>query len=194
MMRELGIQSVIRKKRKYFGVRGSIVYENLLARNFVSSQPKQKLATDITYINTTDGFIYLSVVQDLFNNEIITYKISAKNDMDLVLSTIQDLPLMPGAILHSDQGFQYTHKKYKEELEVRLLKGSHSRKGNCLDNACVESFFSQLKTECFWEKRQVSKDEASSLIQNHITFYNEKRLQKKLGQLSPVEYRKKLAA
>ena len=101
---------------------------------------------------------------------------------------------MPGAVSHSDQGFQYTHKSYQEQLGKLQLRGSHSRKGNCRDNACVESFFSHLKAEAFAGKPIVGKDKTIALIEEHIRFYNTERFQKRLGQLSPAEYREKLAA
>ena len=101
-----------------------------------------KLATDITYLPTTDGFLYLSVVQDLCSNEVVSHCISSRNDLDLVFATLGKLKAaLVGAVLHSDQGFQYTHKKYQEQLTILKLVGSQSRKGNCLDNACLESFF-----------------------------------------------------
>lgn len=100
---------------------------------------------------------------------------------------------MVGGVLHSDQGFQYTHKKYQERLTIQKLVGSHSRKGNCLDNACLESFFSHLKTEAFIGKPILGKDETIALVQEYIRFYNTERYQKRLGQLSPVEFREKLA-
>lgn len=194
LMRKLGIQSIIRKKRRYFGKSGSIVFPDLLGRDFKTLSPGKKLATDITYLPTTDGFIYLSAVQDLYNNEIVAYAISSRNDLALVSATLDKLPRQPGAVLHSDQGFQYTHKSYQERLGKLQLQGSHSRKGNCLDNACVESFFSHLKTEAYAGKPMKNKDETSALVAEHIHFYNTERFQKRLGQLSPVEYREKLAA
>lgn len=194
LMRELGVQSVIRKKRRYFGKSGSIVFPDLLGRNFKSAFPGMKLATDITYLPTTGGFLYLSVVQDLCSNEIVSHSISSRNDLDLVFATLGKLEAMPGAVLHSDQGFQYTHKKYQERLMMLELAGSHSRKGNCLDNACLESFFSHLKTETFIGKPMLCKDDTVVLVEEYIRFYNTERFQKRLGQLSPVEYREKLAA
>ena len=194
LMRKLGIQSIIRKKRRYFGKSGSVVFSDLLGRDFKSTSPGRKFATDITYLPTVSGFIYLSVVQDLHNNEIVAYSLSCKNDLALVFSTLSNIPSAPGAILHSDQGFQYTHKAYQKQLGKLQLLGSHSRKGNCLDNACVESFFSHLKTESFAGKQLPAKDEAVAQVKDYIHFYNMERFQKRLGQLSPVEYREKLAA
>ena len=194
LMKTEKIQSVIRRKRRFFGTKGSIVFENRLHRDFTSNTPLKKLVTDITYIPTTDGFIYLSAVQDLFNNEIISYHISSKNDLELVLATLNKLSSTRGAILHSDQGFQYTNKRYQVALQEKNLQGSHSRKGNCLDNAQMESFFSHLKTETFYTKKLYSSAEARRLLDQQIAYYNTERFQKRLGQLSPIEYRKKLAA
>ena len=194
LMKTEKIQSVIRRKRRVFGTKGSIVFENRLHRDFTSDTPLKKLVTDITYIPTTDGFIYLSAVQDLFNNEIISYHISSKNDLELVLATLNKLSSTRGAILHSDQGFQYTNKRYQVALQEKNLQGSHSRKGNCLDNAQMESFFSHLKTETFYTKKLYSSTEARRLLDQQIAYYNTERFQKRLGQLSPIEYRKKLAA
>lgn len=194
LMRILGIQSIIRKKRRYFGKSGGIVFPDLLGRDFSALFPGRKLATDITYLPTTSGFIYLSVVQDLCTNEIVAHSLSSRNDLALVFATLDKLPAMPGAVLHSDQGFQYTHKSYQKRLGRLQFQGSHSRKGNCLDNACVESFFSHLKAEAFAGQSVMNKDETIALIEEHIRFYNTERFQKRLGQLSPVEYREKLAA
>ena len=133
----LGLQSVIRKKRRYFGKSGGIVFPNILCRDFKSNSFRKKLVTDITYMPATEGFICLSVVQDIYNNEIIAYSLSSRNDMTLVLDTLRKIPVAHGAVLHSDQGFQYTHKAYQEKLAQLQMTGRHSRRGNCLDNACV---------------------------------------------------------
>lgn len=194
IMRERGIQSIIRKKRRYFGKTGGNVFPNLLKRNFTSKHPGLKLVTDITYLPTTSGFIYLSAVMDLYNNEIVAHSFSNRNNLELVFGSLAKLASSPGAIVHSDQGYQYTHKIYQQKLTQLKLQGSHSRKGNCLDNASMESFFSHLKTEAFAGKALCSADDTQAMIEEHIRFHNSERFQKRLGQLSPLEYRKKLAA
>ncbi|WP_139840716.1 IS3 family transposase [Gottfriedia acidiceleris] len=98
-----------------------------------------------------------------------------------------------GLLLHSDQGFQYTSKRYNQLLKRYNIKGSMSRKGNCLDNACMESFFSHFKTECFYRYQFESSQEVKMAVKNYIKFYNNKRFQKKLNNLSPTEYRAKAA-
>ena len=151
-MNRLGIQSVIRKKRRFYDKSGSIVFPDLLQRNFSSLTPRCKIVTDITYLPTLNGFIYLSVVQELHNNEIVAHSLSARNDLELVLASTKQLKLMPGAVLHSDQGCQYTHNTYQRELQRLETLGSHSRKGNCLDNAAMESFSLILKQKLLPEK------------------------------------------
>lgn len=130
------------------------------------------------------------MVKDLCTNEIVAHAASARNDLALVFATLDNIAEMPGAVLYSDQGIQYTHKSYQKRLGKLQLQRSHSHKGNCLDNARVASFFSHLKAEALLGKSAVSRDKYIELIEEHIRFYNTEWFQKRLGQLSPVEYRK----
>jgi len=193
LMRELGIRSVIRKKRPFAGRKPSVVFPNILNREFTAEAPLQKLVTDITYIRTGHDFAYLSVVMDLCNNEVVAWKMSERNDLMLVIDTIKDLEA-PGALLHSDQGFQYTTKTYANLLEKKNLRGSHSRRGNCYDNACIESFFSHLKTEKLYLEKPKNFEDAQRMVKEYMIYYNQERFQNKLGDLSPVEYREQIAA
>jgi len=194
LCKDLGTQSIIRKKRKYFGRKGSVIFKNILKRQFKTDIPKHKLVTDITYLPTNNSFYYLSAIQDLYNNEIISYAISKRNKLELVLDTLAHLPMTNNAILHSDQGFQYINKIYRSKLAQMKITGSHSRRGNCLDNACIESFFSHLKTELQINKMPIKEENIIEIIGDYVNFYNNDRFQKKLSQLSPVEFRRKLAA
>jgi putative transposase len=193
LMRELEIRSVIRKKRPFAGRKPSVIFENVLAREFTAEQPAQKLVTDITYVRVGDDFIYLSAIQDLYNNEIIAWEVSTRNDLQLVLDTVRQLKTKD-SLLHSDQGFQYTSKQYASYLQKHGLTGSHSRRGNCFDNACIESFFSHLKTEKLYLNKPKTETAARESIADYIRFYNSERFQKKLSDLSPREYREKAAA
>lgn len=193
LMRELGIQSVIRRKRPFAGRKPSVVFGNVLNRHFEAHKAMEKFVTDITYVRTGYDFVYLSVIMDLYNNEIAAWKLGERNDLQLVLDTVKQIQA-PGAILHSDQGFQYTTKSYASLLQEQELTGSHSRRGNCYDNACIESFFSHLKTEKLHLEKPKTMAEASAMIANYIEFYNNERFQKKLGDLSPVEFRESTAA
>jgi putative transposase len=172
LMRELGVTSVIRKKRPFYGRRGSVVFKNVLNREFYAESMFQKLVTDITYVRIGDTFAYLSAVLDLYNNEIVAWEVSSRNDLELVhntLNQLRDKSFEKGALLHSDQG-------------------------NCHDNACIESFFSHLKTEKLYLVSLKTTEEAYIAIQEYIEFYNTDRFQEKFNGLSPIEYREKAAA
>lgn len=196
LMKTLGLQSTTCKKCRYFGRKGSAVFPNLLQRNFTSLKSKRKLATDIAKLPVKNSFIYLSAAQALRNNEIVSYKIAKKNSLNIVLEIVTAFKgaVSGETISHSDQGFQYTSKDYKQKLQEVGIRGSHSRKGNCLDNACIESFFSHLKTEALTRKITLPEEEMIARVVEYITFYNNERFQKKFGQLSPIEYQEKLAA
>ncbi|WP_044649478.1 IS3 family transposase, partial [Paenibacillus terrae] len=121
LMKELSIQSVIRKKRNRSNYTPSVVYPNRLKRQFHATSPQQKLVTDITYISDGTHFYYLSAIQDLFNNEIVAWQISDRNDVKLVLDTVEQWTRkrdVSEAVLHSDQGFQYTSQAYNTRLEA----------------------------------------------------------------------------
>jgi putative transposase len=193
LMRELGIRSVIRKKRPFAGRKPSVVFPNVLNREFTAEAILRKFVTDVTYVRIGHDFVYLSVILDLCNNEVVAWELSARNDLQLVLDTVKQLNAKH-AILHSDQGFQYTSKPYSNLLEEKELIGSHSRRGNCFDNACIESFFSHLKTEKLYLEKPDSAAAARKLIAEYIDFYNNERFQKKLGDLSPVKFREAIAA
>ena len=197
LMKDLAIQSVIRKKRKQSNYTPSVVYPNRLKRQFHATAPQQKMVTDITYISDGTSFHYLSVIQDLFNNEVVAWQLSERNDVKLVLDTIEQWTRkrdVSEAVLHSDQGFQYTSDAYNRRLEAFSVKGSHSRKATCLDNACIESFFSHLKTEKLYLNKCKSGAEIHQAVEEYIYFYNYQRFQAKLKQRAPIEYRCALAA
>lgn len=196
-MKEMKISSVIRKRRRYFGTIPSVIHPNHVNRQFRADKPNCLYVTDITYIPIGDRFYYLSVIQDLYNNEIIAWKLSSRNDLKLVMDTLFTLSKQRdvyGSTLHSDQGVQYTSTQYNKRLQDLGITGSHSRKGNCLDNACIESFFSHLKTETLYFSQCKTQEELYQAIQDYIWFYNNERFQKKLNQCSPIEYRKTLVA
>jgi putative transposase len=197
LMKELSIQSVIRRKRQRFSYKPSVIYPNRLQRQFHAIGPQQKLVTDITYISDGTQFYYLSAIQDLFNNEIVAWQLSPRNDVQLVLDTIEQWTKkrdVAGAVLHSDQGFQYTSQAYNSRLEAFGVNGSHSRKATCLDNACIESFFSHLKTEKLYFHQCKSQADIHQAVEDYIYFYNYQRFQAKLKQRAPIEYRHALAA
>ncbi|MEH7351679.1 IS3 family transposase [Gottfriedia acidiceleris] len=198
LMKSNNVQAKIRKKKwKHFGRKEKFVFSsNYLNRDFSAKRPNEKWVTDITYLLFNGKKIYLSSILDLYNNEIVAYKISERNDLKLVADTlkaaIKDRDIS-GLILHSDQGFQYTSIRYNQLLNKYKIRGSMSRKGNCLDNASMESFFSHFKTECFYRYHFETSQEVKIAVNKYIKFYNNKRFQKKLNNLSPIEYRAKAA-
>jgi putative transposase len=202
IMQNLGIQSIIRRRRFYqnqyrtpMGVR---VADNLLNRQFYAEHPNQKWVTDVTWIPAGGQLLFLSAIMDLFNNEIVAFHISSRNDNALVLNTVRKALEkrgdVSGTILHSDRGFQYTSHDYHHMLAQFSLRPSMSRRGNCLDNAPIESFFSHLKTEALQYHHIQDPGQAQILIEQYIQFYNEERIQLKLNKLTPVEYRRQHAA
>lgn len=197
LMGELGLRAVIRRKRPYYGKKEAyVISDNHLNRAFTADQPNQKWVTDITYLIFGGNRLYLSAIKDLFNNEIVAYQISPRNDLKLVPDTVKKARKprdTEGVLLHSDQGFQYTSRQYNSLLKRYGIKASMSRKANCWDNASMENFFSHLKTECFYLHSFVSAKQVKHATQQYIRFYNYVRFQTKLNNLSPYEYRTQAA-
>lgn len=181
IMRELGIQSVIREKRRYVKRLGSVIFPNLLMRDFQSVGPGKQLATDITYLPTSTGFIYLSAIQDLYSNEIVASSFSTRNTLDLALAYLDKLPGMAGAILHSDQGFQYTHKLYQVELECLACAGATRDEATTWITPHGIILFPP-QNRSVRRKSLCSTQETIVLVKKHIRFYNTERFQKRLGQ------------
>lgn len=169
-------------------------YENHLDRNFQPEAPNQVWATDITYIHTGEGFVYLNPVMDLFSRRIISFRIKEHMETNLCLEALEEAIALrqptEGLIHHSDRGSQYTSKAYVEALEEQKAVISMSRKGTPYDNACVESFFASLKKEYIYQHTFETKAEAIAAIQFYMKFYNHKRTHSTLGYLSPVEKEK----
>ena len=200
-MKILGLSSPKRKK-KYVccttqdpNEKARIVCDNYLARNFTASRPLEKLVTDVSYIYSQQGRMYLSVIKDLYDNSILAYTISRFNDLKLVMDNVYmviDDSWNPTqeCILHSDQGFQYTNIEYIKHLDINGVTVSHSRKANCYDNACCENFFGHLKSE-YLEFHDIPKtnEELIAMVDKYIYFYNYERPQRKLKGMTPMEYR-----
>ncbi|MGE6231435.1 IS3 family transposase [Paenibacillus chitinolyticus] len=197
LMNELGIRSRIRRRKPYFGRReAAVVSTNVLNRAFGATAPNTKWATDVTYLPIGSRFLYLSVIYDLYNNEVVSFRIGRHNNLKLVLETVQAAVhkrRVTNLLLHSDQGFQYTHKQYHALLKRKKMKASMSRKGNCWDNACIESFFGHFKSECLRLHTFSNEGQLVKAVEQYIHFYNHERFQEKLNNLSPIEYRTKVA-
>ena len=164
---------------------------NVLARDFIADKPMQKLVTDITYLPTDEGWIYMAAVMDLWNREIVSYRISPHINLELVKDVVGRLKSYRGTLIHSDMGWTYTHPSYIRHLKNLGFRQSLSRKGNCWDNACMENFFGLMKSETIRQTKEIlSVDGMIKLIDDYIHWYNNQRIQKKLGYLSPVDFRK----
>ena len=192
VMNKYGLLSVVRRRRYVRYGEALHRYPNLLNRNFVAERPNQKWVTDISYIRTGQGFLYLSVIRDLYDNSIVAYKTSTQQTIHLVLSTLRAAKKKEKVTaelqLHSDQGFQYTSQAYFKLTQAYGITPSMSRRGNPYDNALAENFFSILKTECIHRTKISSFAEANRLIDEYIYFYNHQRIQTKT-KLTPLELR-----
>ena len=192
VMQKYNLLSVVRRK-KYRNYGEQLHrYPNLLNRNFVAEKPNQKWVTDISYIKTKQGTLYLSVIRDLFDNSIVAYKTGTEQNINLVLSTIRAAKkkekITAELQLHSDQGFQYTSQAYYRLTQSYGIIPSMSRKGNPYDNALAENFFSILKTECIHRIKLQTYQDARFIIDEYIHFYNNERIQLKT-KLTPLEKR-----
>ncbi|MGG4456507.1 IS3 family transposase [Brevibacillus porteri] len=199
IMQKKNLQCRIKPKRKSF-INGEtkIIVANELNRQFTASKPNEKWVTDITYLPYGQNMLYLSTIMDLYNNEIIAYRISDRQDVSLVLETLEeaiDTREAAGVLLHSDQGSVYTSYAFQNKAKEKSITTSMSRKGNCHDNAVIESFHSSLKSEEFASpKREILTNlMVMEKVENYICFYNQERIQEKLNYLSPYEYGKQVA-
>ena len=197
VMQKYGLLSVIRRRK--YQTYSSVLhrYPNTLNRDFHADRPNQKWVTDISYIRTGQGFLYLSVIRDLYDLSIVSYRTSPKQTVNLVLDTIRDAKakekVTDGLALHSDQGFQYLSQEYFNLTQAYHISPSMSRRGNPYDNALAENFFSILKTECIHRVKLKTFAEAEQVIDEYIHFYNHVRLQSKT-KLTPVEFRNQFCA
>ena len=195
LMRENGIRA--RHKRRYKATTDSNhrlpVAPNLLARNFTPAAPNQAWSADLTYVWTDEGWVYLAVVLDLFNREIVGWSIKPRMTVDIVIDALtmawfRRRPA-PGLIHHSDRGSQYASEAFQGTLKRYGMVCSMSRKGNCWDNAPTESFFGSLKNERVHGTRYARRHEAIADLFDYIeVFYNRSRRHSTLGYHSPVQF------
>jgi transposase InsO family protein len=194
----MGQQHLAARKRRRFmhttdSRHGLPVAPNVLERDFSPEQQNSTWATDITYVWTAEGWLYVAAVLDLFSRRVVGWAMSQSIDTLLVRSAL-DMALQQrqpaaGLVHHSDRGSQYASADYQQALKASSLQCSMSRKGNCWDNAVVESFFSTLKTELVYQTDFTTRQQACSEIFEYIeVFYNRQRRNSTLGYLSPVEY------
>lgn len=195
--RELGLRCVQQCKRFRVPTTDSThalpVAENLLAQDFGAERPDEVWTADITYVATAEGWLYVAALKDLFAGEIVGRSFGERMTTDLVVRAFAQAVAArrpaAGLIHHSDRGSQYCSSEYQAGLRGHGMQVSMSRKGNCYDNAPVESFFGTLKTELVHHRRYQTREEAKREIAEYIDlFYNRQRRQARLGYLSPAAY------
>jgi putative transposase len=182
-MKELGLRSKLSKKFKVTTDSGHnyLTVENVLDRNFIVSNPSKVWVSDITYIQTKEGFLYLTTIMDLYDRKMIGWSLSNGLNTDETSLTawrmaVQNRPVQKGMVFHSDRGIQYANKKFANTIESYGVVRSMSRKGNCWDNAVAESFFKSLKTELIYGNKLITKEEMGLEIFEYIEiWYNKKR-------------------
>ena len=195
-MRLNDIQSITRKKTHRYSKLPHHQIPNLLQRNFTTFCSNCKWSIDISYIFATDGVKYLCAIKDMYDKSIIAYTISKTLDLPFVLNTVQQaVNLVPweqrkNLILHSDQGFHFTNIVYQKLLADNNIIQSISAKGSSVDNVPIESFFSTLKSECIYLIKNLKVKDIDETIGKFIEYYNNERLQEKIKELTPFEFRK----
>ena len=189
IMKKYDLLSEIRRRRQWRQMGQQLhKYENLLNRDFHADRVNSKWVTDISYIHTREGVLYLSMIRDLYDNSIVAYKTGTRQTVNLVLDTIrlamkkEKKRVAAELQLHSDQGVQYTSQAYFNLTQEYGITPSMSRKGNPYDNAMAENFFSILKTECIYRHKPATFSEANEMIDRYIHFYNHERIQLKTGE------------
>jgi transposase InsO family protein len=193
----LGIKSIARKKYRVKTTdsnHSNPIAENVLSRNFKAQKPNEKWVTDITYIQTLEGFLYLVAIIDLFSRKVIGYAMADNMKTQLVIDALQMVinrgrTIAEGIYLHSDRGVQFTATDFRDCLNFLKVEQSMSRKGDCYDNAPCESWFGKLKTECIYPNG-VYKTHAEaelSIIEYIEMFYNSQRLHQSLDYCTPNE-------
>lgn len=184
-------------KEKYHSYKGKIgkVADNIINREFKADRPLQKWTTGVSEFKFSWGKCYISPILDMYTNEIISYDLSPSPNLkqisNMLRKTFSKFPKLKNLILHSDQGWQYQHKYYVNELKNHGIKQSMSGKGNCYDNSIMETFFGRLKNEVYYgyEKSYSSFEEFSKAIEEYIYYYNNERIQSKTKWMPPTKYR-----
>ncbi|MEI8270216.1 MAG: IS3 family transposase [bacterium] len=201
IMNKYGLCCKIRKRNPYKSMAKATqehqTFDNLLNRQFVQYVPYKFFSTDITYLKYNNRLAYLSVIKDIATGEIVSHELSYHLTMDIVLNTIEKmkynlgLDILKKALIHSDQGFHYTNPLYIKIIKDLEMIQSMSRKGNCIDNCVIESFFGHLKDDTDYRSCKTF-EQLQIMIDNYINHYNNKRFQWSLKKMTPVEYRNHL--
>jgi putative transposase len=195
LMRE---NNIIPKTKRKFKVtthskHNKPIHHSLLERNFSAKAPNERWVTDITYIQTVEGWLYLAVIMDLFSRKIVGWSMSSRMKESLAIDALKmalyKRKISANLLLHSDRGCQYASENFQQLLAINSIEGSMSRSGDCWDNAAMESFFHSLKTECVYHEKYLTREQAKVSIFDYIeVFYNRQRKHSFLGYQSPEKY------
>ena len=196
LMHSLGLMGK-RPKEKYHSYRGQVgkIADNIIDRDFSATAPLKKWTTDVSQFNFPWGKCYISPILDMYTNEIISYDLSLSPNMEQIRNMLdaafEKFPSVEGLIFHSDQGWQYQHEYFRNTLKEHRIIQSMSRKGNCIDNCIMETFFGRLKNEMYYgyEKEYDSFEAFSKAVKEYINYYNNERIQKKTKWMPPAKYR-----
>ncbi|WP_217483556.1 IS3 family transposase [Curtobacterium sp. Csp2] len=194
LMRRERLVCPVRRRKRYSSYGGDVgrIAGNLLERDFSAAGPDLKWVTDVTEFRIGTGKLYLSAVLDLFDRRIIAYRTGTSPNLELTNGSLRDaLTAAPGAtpLVHSDQGVHYQHRSWPSILAAAGATQSMSRKGNCHDNAIIETFFGHLKAEMFHPRRFTDTSELGTAITDYMTWWNTDRIQERLEGMSPEQYR-----
>lgn len=199
IMRKYGLTTKVRRKNPYRAIKKKSlehrVFPNKLQREFNQITPLKVFCTDITYIPFQHEFAYLSVIKDIASGEVVAWNLSLSLEMTLVTDTVKNMKLdsYKNIMIHSDQGFHYTNPDYIEIVKELKMIQSMSGKGNCIDNAPIESFFGHMKDELDYKSCH-SFDELRFTIDEYMRYYNHERKQWARNKMAPIEYRDHLLA
>jgi putative transposase len=198
IMKKYHLTTKIRRKNPYKMIMKKSLehrtFENKLERDFKQRVPFKAFCTDITYLSFNHRFVYLSVIKDIASGEVVAWSLSRHLEMSLVINTVEGMKQHGGIssfediLIHSDQGFHYTNPLYIEKIKELRMVQSMSRKGNCIDNAPIESFFGHMKDDVDY-KNCKTFEELYLLIKEYMKYYNNDRRQWELQKMTPVMYR-----
>jgi len=197
-MRINGIQSIVRRKTHAYPKVDHHDIPNLLHRDFTTDSSNKKWSIDITYLFCRDGLAYLCAIKDMHDKSIVSWRLSRFIDHKLVMDTLnQAIESVPyeqrrHLILHSDQGWHFTHPVYQQRLIDNHITQSISAKGSSVDNCPIESFFSALKTECIYLHKNLYLKNLDTIVKEYMFYYNNQRLQEKIKELAPITFRKQV--
>jgi putative transposase len=197
IMRKYGLVTKVRKRNPYKAIMKERlehrIFPNKLQREFNQIIPFKVFCTDITYIPFQSKFVYLSVIKDIASGEVVAWNISSGLEMTLVIETLEQMEPYENALIHSDQGFHYTNPLFIEIVKELNMNQSMSGKGNCIDNAPIESFFGHMKDELDY-RSCASFEELRLRVEEYMRYYNYERKQWTRNRMAPIEYRDYLLA